>query len=339
MSIDAYTTAGLNLQFPSPVASTRDPTTLDIIAPSGSPYLAGQLWINTTLNKQWVYTGGGIWVLTGSGAAGSINSITGDSGGAEVPDISGNFNILGTADQVDVAGSANTQTISLIGPYTPATYTDHGVLVGSGATSITALAVGDTGEVLIGASGADPVFGALGVDSGLTVHGVLLGEANSAIVATTAGSNGQVLLGSTGADPAFGTLTTTTGLAFTTGAASLAINVAAGGFNINAASTGVALVVQNAYTVTQAGQASFSLPTTAAVGTRVVIASASTNAAGWIITQAASQVIYANSNTTTGGITGTLAGAVQCGVELMCTVADLEFIVIGGTGITGLTFV
>ena len=383
MSIDAYTTAGLNLQFPSPVASTRDPTTSDIIAPSGSPYLAGQLWINTTLNKQWVYTGGGTWVLTGSGSSGAINSITGDSGGAEVP-LLGNFNILGTADQVDTTGTANTLTISLIGPYTPATYTDHGVLVGSGATSITALAVGTTGQVLTGTTGADPAFADIGTDSGLTSsgvilgqnlgafvatavgtdgqtfigvtgvdpefadigtrsgltdHGLLIGQGAAAFVAAAVGTNGQVMLGSTGADPAFGTLTTTTGLAFTTGASSLAINVANGGYNINAASAGVALVAQNAYTVTQAGQASFSLPATSAVGTRISISSASTNAAGWIITQGAGQVIYANTNTTTGGAGGTLAGAVQCAVEIMCTVTDLEFVVVGGSGLTGLTFV
>ncbi len=72
----------------------------------------------------------------------------------------------------------------------------------------------------------------LGVASGgtgattLTIHGVLLGETQGAIVATTAGSNGQVFLGSTSADPAFGTLTSSNStIAFTTGAASLSLQV------------------------------------------------------------------------------------------------------------------
>jgi len=38
------------------------------------------------------------------------------------------------------------------------TLTDHGVLVGSGASAITALTVGTNGQVLIGSTGADPVF-------------------------------------------------------------------------------------------------------------------------------------------------------------------------------------
>jgi hypothetical protein len=39
------------------------------------------------------------------------------------------------------------------------TLTDHGVLVGSGTDPITALSVGTTGQLLVGVSGADPVFG------------------------------------------------------------------------------------------------------------------------------------------------------------------------------------
>jgi len=41
------------------------------------------------------------------------------------------------------------------------TLTDHGVLVGSGVGAITPLAVGTNGQVLLGSSGADPVFATL----------------------------------------------------------------------------------------------------------------------------------------------------------------------------------
>jgi len=41
------------------------------------------------------------------------------------------------------------------------TLTDHGVLVGSGAAAITPLAVGTNGQVLIGSTGADPVFASI----------------------------------------------------------------------------------------------------------------------------------------------------------------------------------
>lgn len=50
--------------------------------------------------------------------------------------------------------------------------TDHGVLVGSGAAAITALAVGTDGQVLVGSTGADPVFSTLtSSDNLLTLTG------------------------------------------------------------------------------------------------------------------------------------------------------------------------
>jgi hypothetical protein len=227
----------------------------------------------------------------GSGATGGVVTVTGTSGGALSP-IAGNITIVGTANQISFAGAGSTLTASLIGPYTPATYTAHGVLVGEGTGSI---------------------------------------------VATTPATNGQVLLGSTGADPAFGTITTTTGLAFTTGAASLALNVLHGGYNVNAASAGVPLVAQNSYTVTAAGATSFSLPATAAVGDTIELASALGNTGGWIITQGAGQEIWSGTLHTTNGATGTLAGAIHTTVTLMCTIANVEFIVLAGSP-NGLTF-
>src|ERR1043165_5949231 len=88
----------------------------------------------------------------------------------------------------------------------------HAVIVGGSADALTSLTVGTTGQVLIGSSAADPAFGALGVNSGLTQHGVLLGQNNSAITAVTNGTTGQVLVASTGADPAWGTVSLTSGV-------------------------------------------------------------------------------------------------------------------------------
>ena len=170
-----------------------------------------------------------------------------------------------------------------------------------------------------------------------TAHGVLIGEGTSAMAVSAAGTNGQAFLGSTGADPVFATLTTSTGVGYTTGAGTLAVDVKSGGFKINAASTGGSLVAQNSYTVTQAAQTSFALPATAAVGDMFLIASGLGNTSGWIITQGASQEIWSGTSHTTNGATGTLAGAIHTSVLLMCTVANLEFIVLGNT--TGYTFV
>lgn len=274
---------------PAPRLFKRNPVSTDV------GYRDGQIIVNTTLNTAWILgsvaAGAATWIAMGSGASGGVVTVTGTSGGALTPS-AGNINVIGTANQVQFVGSGSTLTASLIGPYTPGTY---------------------------------------------TAHGVLIGEGTSSIVATTPGTNGQVLLGSTGADPAFGTLTTSTGLAFTTGAASLALNVKSGGYNVNIASAGVPLVAQNSYTVTAAGATSFSLPATAAVGDTFLVASALGNTAGWIITQGAGQEIWSGTSHTTNGATGTLAGAIHTTVTLMCTIANVEYIVVAGSP-NGLTF-
>jgi hypothetical protein len=68
--------------------------------------------------------------------------------------------INGTANQVSVSGSpvslGGSATLSLTGPYTPATYTANGVLYGNTASSIQATAQGATNSVLIG--GGAPSF-------------------------------------------------------------------------------------------------------------------------------------------------------------------------------------
>jgi hypothetical protein len=138
------------------------------------------------------------------GTLGAVTSITGDSGGAEVPS-AGNFNIKGTANQTLVTGTANTETISLIGPYTPATYTAHGVLIGEGTGSIVASSVGATGTVLSGNTGADPTFQAL---SGLAVTSIT-GTANEI---TASASTGAVTLSTPSTFIAPGTIASTTSL-------------------------------------------------------------------------------------------------------------------------------
>ena len=214
MSYDVYSTAGLTPPGFFPVSSQRDPVNkVDVSDQDGAPYRPGQPWVNVVLTKYWIYAGAGQWVLQAVGTKGPILTITGDTGGAEPPTAAtGNFNIKGTANQVLVAGTAATETISLIGPYTPATYTAHGVLVGEGTSAIVATTPGTDGQVLTGNTSADPTFDAIGTKSGLTAHGVIVAEGASAFVATAAGTTGQVLTATTSADPAFSAIGTGSGL-------------------------------------------------------------------------------------------------------------------------------
>jgi len=68
--------------------------------------------------------------------------------------VSGTWN--GTAITVGYGGTGAT------------TLTDHGVLVGSGTGAITPLTVGTNGQLLIGSTGADPVFATFNCDANLT---------------------------------------------------------------------------------------------------------------------------------------------------------------------------
>jgi hypothetical protein len=166
----------------------------------------------------------------GTGAP-PIETITGNTGGAVGPDGSGNINVVG-AGNITVAGTAgtNTETITLIGT------TNHAVQVGNSSGSLTSLSVGTTNTALLGATGADPIFGqvpnaalvnssitlsngnnvtvtgspvALGgtatiAVSGTTNHGVQVGNAGGSLTSLAVGATNTALLGSTGADPAFG---------------------------------------------------------------------------------------------------------------------------------------
>jgi len=119
--------------------------------------------------------------------------------------------VTGTANQILASPTTGAVVLSLVGPYTPATYTAHGVLLGEGTSSIVAVAPNATSGLPLISQGStsDPAFGTAVVAGGgtgaitLTSNGVLLGNGTSAVTATTAGTTGQVLTGVTGSAPTF----------------------------------------------------------------------------------------------------------------------------------------
>jgi collagen type VII alpha len=141
---------------------------------------------NFPIGKRWVYqnvasyeligitTSNGIttanWNLLASDS-GPLDTLTGGSGGAISPS-AGNITLAGTGSQIATAGSGSTITFSLVGPYSPASYTAHGVLIGEGSSSVVATTPGTNGQLLIGSTGADPAFSTLTSTGGtLTVTG------------------------------------------------------------------------------------------------------------------------------------------------------------------------
>jgi hypothetical protein len=312
---------------PAGINAKRSPTVSDY-APQFTP------WSNTVTNVVYMQNKVGQssnWVILGAGIAGTVSSLTGTSGGAVSP-LAGNINILGTANQIQFVGTANTLTASLLGPFTPATFTAHGVLIGEGSSSIVASAVGTDGQVLTGNSAADPTFDAIGTKSGLTAHGVVLAEGASAFAATAAGTNGQFLTGSTGANPVFSTLLFGPGLSGVAGAGTLTLSVAAGGLAINSvAGTTQAIVAGNSYISNNAGLTTFTLPAVAVVGATFQIIGS--GAAFWTIAQNAGQEIKYNAVVSTVGVTGSLTSTQAANtIEIMCTVANTTWTVLNASG-------
>lgn len=86
--------------------ATRAPTSSD------KAYVKGTLWLDTDASTAYMWPGSGNWISLGSGTTGAIVTLTGDSGGAISP-VGGNIDILGTADQINVIGTAGTLTVSL----------------------------------------------------------------------------------------------------------------------------------------------------------------------------------------------------------------------------------
>lgn len=229
-----------------PHYDVRAPTPTDILYPQG------KRWINTVGDAEYVLTSfstsGNIttanWVLLGT-AGGALNTLTGDSGGAISP-TAGNINLSGTGSQITTTGSGSTITFALAGPYTPATYTAHGVLIGEGSSSIAATAAGTNGQVLIGSTGADPAFATIsssgstltltggahtlnidvtaplnvahGGTGATTLTGVLTGNGTSAVTANTVTNHGVLLGGASNAVSSLAAAATGTLLAGSTGA-------------------------------------------------------------------------------------------------------------------------
>jgi len=108
-------------------------------------------------------SGGTITITAGAGtlnidlAGGSvgIDTFSPDSGtDPVVPTVAGLVNMDGSGS-ITTVGSLNTLTTQLTG------LTNHAVLVGANTSTITKLAVGTNGQVLLGSTAADPIFATL----------------------------------------------------------------------------------------------------------------------------------------------------------------------------------
>jgi len=123
-------------------------------------------------------------------------------------------------DQADITAGTITGITDLVvadGGTGAGTFTDGGILLGSGTGAITALAVLADGSIVVGDGTTDPVAlaafdsstgdltvaaGGTGV-SALTDHCVFVGSGTTAVTILTVGGANEILCGAAGADPSF----------------------------------------------------------------------------------------------------------------------------------------
>ncbi len=322
---------------PVPSGGTGDATFTAFAPISGGTTTTGALQSATT----GIGTSGFVLTSTGAGslpsfqtvsASGAISTITGNSGGAEIPS-AGNFNILGTGS-ITIVGTANTETVQLTG------LTNHAVLVGAGTATITKIGpTATTGQVLQNNAAADPTYSTATYPSTTTINQILYSSSTNTVtglatanqgVLTTGGTgtpvitalatNGQLIIGSTAGVPAAATLTAGTGITVTNASNSITIaQTNPSGFpwtDVTGATQ--TLAVNNGY-VTDHANVTYTLPATAALGDTMKIVG---KLGITTVAQNANQQIIMSSADSTVGVAGSIAGTDEADcVELICTTA------------------
>lgn len=155
-----------------------------ITAPTSNQtnYEIGQLVFTppTSPTAFYLYAGGGSWVQFASNS-GDILSVT------------------GTANQILATTTAGNVVLSLIGPYTPATYTAHGVLLGEGTGSIVATAAGTSGQLFqSGGASADPAYTTSTYPVTNAINTLLYASAANTMSALATANNGALVTSSAG---------------------------------------------------------------------------------------------------------------------------------------------
>lgn len=217
--------------------------------------------------------GSGNTLTISSSASGGIDTLTGNSGGAISPDISGNLSTLGSGS-ITIVGSTNTTTTQLTG------LTNHNILVGSGTPTITNVAPSATSGIPLISQGSssDPSFGTAVVagggtgDTSFTAYSIICGGTTSTGAlqnVSGVGTSGQILTSNGAATLPTWQSAPASGIQTLTGNTGGAISPSSG--NVNVIGSGSISVAGSGSTLTISGGSSgltwsdVSAPTTVAV--------------------------------------------------------------------------
>lgn len=276
----------------------------------------------------------------GGGGGGTLNTLTGNTGGAVGPDGGGNIDVVG-AGGVTVTGNALTNTLTITAGVTNLTFdtdstpaTSSGgviTLTGGGGNISTS---GALNVVTLGFSNSPTFSGTVTIGTGLKVSPFAAGVVTTGatgVFSSTNGTNGQVLIGG-GTAPVWSNLTQGGGINITNAANTITISSTGGGLQWSTITTATQnLVVNNGYIANNAGGVTFTLPTTATVGSTIKITTI--NAGGFAIDQNAGQQIRLGFASTTPGTGGSISStAINDSLELVCVVTNTTWNVLSAIG-------
>lgn len=155
----------------------------------------------TANNGVLITSAAGVPSILAAGSTGQVlTATTGSPPSWASPATSGTVtSVSGTANQVAVATGTTTPVISLIGPYTPATYTAHGVLIGEGTSSIVALGAGTAGQLLqAGGAGVDPAYSTTTYPASNAINTLLYASAANVMSALATVDGGTLVTSAAG---------------------------------------------------------------------------------------------------------------------------------------------
>lgn len=197
----AYGIGGLLSVPPAPIVGNGAP-------PTNFKGKVGQMYIDNSVSPADIYFYNGVsWQVSTA----ELETITTDDATVVTP-VSANINLAGVAP-LATTGAGDTASIELTGVVDvanggtgAASLTDHGILLGSGTAAVTALGVATTGQVLLGATGADPAWTSDPSVAGSITAGTTLTATLGAITAT----NGNFVKGTAGNKDVYSSVATTT---------------------------------------------------------------------------------------------------------------------------------
>jgi len=175
--------------------ATRNPVSTDVA------YVKGTLWLNTSSPAAFMYSGtSGVWINLGSSSVGSVDTLTGTSGGAIVP-VSGNITFAAGTGMTSIVGTSGTLTFNVnfaappaLGSGTPAavtgtTVTSTGLMTaGTGLTATTGAITATNGNFVKGTAGNKDVYSSVAstTTAGANSAGTVTLVGGTATISTTA---------------------------------------------------------------------------------------------------------------------------------------------------------